>query len=401
MSCERKLNPERFFCDWTSLEKAFEANRTYKSVVGEPSEEQLELARQEWIDRFMKDDGKDSGVPAVLVATNVPKSWEPCESLNHACLLLTEDGDLFMRKVRTDACGAVSGAVIGNFGIYCHLTQTTKFIGIATAVRKYLTGAMIEPDIVVRPTFSWDSNDNHKARGMIELEHKHRGPSDSLAQGFAFLTASHFHRFYMLIRIFPRHTDRSFGAACVVWRKDPASPSPPMTMASSFPLPDTVHVTPPPPVASSSLLSSAAAAAAAALVGPKRSPPQPPTLAASPLVNAALAVPAIGGILPGVGYDFGTAPLDPVALAAFTAPIPGSFHLPPALFGALLGVWNAANNPAFQVPIPAIDVFYLVPDGVGGLVYPSPALDCGIDLGTVQVHLDKGNPDFLAPMDDL
>jgi len=83
--------------EWLRLEKKFEAHRTYKSVDGIPSNEQLELARLEWNDRFMRDDGEDSGVPAVLVAVNVPMSWERDESI-HSRFLLTQTGELYLTK---------------------------------------------------------------------------------------------------------------------------------------------------------------------------------------------------------------------------------------------------------------------------------------------------------------
>jgi len=69
------------------------------------------------------------------------------------------------------------------------------------------------------------------------------------------------------------------------------------------------------------------------------------------------------------GYDFGTASLDQAALDEYTADL-GAGYLPPVVFGAPLGTWTSENNPAFQVPIPAMDVFYLVRDEAGGLVFP-------------------------------
>lgn len=203
------------------MEKDFEAHRPYKSIVyrGKPLKEQLELARQEWVDRFMKDDGKDSGVPAVLVATNVPQSWTPDES-NNTCLVLTEDGNLYVKKVPNPAHAVAHGEVTASIGVFRAATQTEDFISVPDAMRRLLAGAATEPDILLIPTFSWDGNDNGKARGMIEIEYKHRGPDASRAQGFAFLNASHFHRFYMLLRIYPRRVDGTFAAACVLWRKN-------------------------------------------------------------------------------------------------------------------------------------------------------------------------------------
>jgi len=121
--------------------KGFEAHSPqYKSIRNEPLKEQLELARQEWLDRFMKDDGKDSGVPAVLVATNVPQSWTPHESIGGTCLLLTEDGNLFVTKVSSPAHGVARGGLTGRIGAYCEATQTSDFILAAIAARKRLAG---------------------------------------------------------------------------------------------------------------------------------------------------------------------------------------------------------------------------------------------------------------------
>lgn len=106
----------------------------------------------------------------------------------------------------------------------------------------------------------------------------------------------------------------------------------------------------------------------------------------------------IGGILPGVGYDFGTAPLHHTALARYTAGL-GAGFLPLTVFGPPLGTWTAANNPAFQVPIPAMDVFYLIRDEAGGLVFPNPVLNLEINLGLVQKHLNKGTTNFDAVTD--
>lgn len=353
-------------CDWASLEKDFEAHRPYKSIVyrGKPLKEQLELASQEWVDRFMKDDGKDSGVPAVLVATNVPQSWTPDES-NNTCLVLTEDGNLYVKKVPNPARAVAHGEVTARIGVFRAATQTEDFISV-------LAGAATEPDILLIPTFSWDGNDNGKARGMIEIEYKHRGPDASRAQGFAFLNASHFHRFYMLLRIYPRRVDGTFAAACVLWRKN------------------TVHIPVLPPVVPP--------APPGSLVCPPPALPAGPTPAASPIANAALAAPVIGGILPGVGYDFGTAPLHHTALAQYTAGL-GAGFLPLTVFGPPLGTWTAANNPAFQVPIPAMDVFYLIRDEAGGLVFPNPVLNLEINLGLVQKHLNKGTTNFDAVTD--
>jgi len=202
-------------CDWASLEKDFEAHRPYKSCSGKPSKKQLELACQEWIDRFMKEDGKDSGVPGVLVATNVPQSWIPQES-NNTCFLLTEDGNLYVKKVPTPAHSVARGDVVGRIGVFCEATNTSMYILLQHAARRRLAGVFreikmfqrlgvqIEPDYLLVPKYSWDANDNGKARGVIEIEYKHRGPDASRQQGFDFLNSSHFHRFYMLIRIYPR-----------------------------------------------------------------------------------------------------------------------------------------------------------------------------------------------------
>jgi len=111
---------------------------------------------------------------------------------------------------------------------------------------------------------------------MIEVEYKHRGPPDAFSRArVCVLNSSHFHRFYMLLRIYPRRAcDGTFAAACMLWRKD------------------TVHVpvlSPPvpPPAPTGDLL-----------VWPAMELPTP---AASPIANAALAAPIIGGILSGGG----------------------------------------------------------------------------------------------------
>jgi len=79
---EEKMNLKEELCvapppplrDWAALE--FEAHRSqYKSIrySSKPLKEQLELARQEWIYRFLKDDGK------------CLQSWlqQMCHSLGH------------------------------------------------------------------------------------------------------------------------------------------------------------------------------------------------------------------------------------------------------------------------------------------------------------------------------
>jgi len=176
----------------------------------------------------------------------------------------------------------------------------------------------------------------------------------------------------MLLRIYPRRAcDGTFAAACMLWRKD------------------TIHIPSPPPPMAPVPAPPGFAVWSAVL------PVELPTLAASPIANAALAAPVIGGMLPGVGYDFGTASLDQAALDEYTADL-GAGYLPPVVFGAPLGTWTEANNAAFQVSIPAMDVFYLVRDEAGGLVFPNPVLDLEFDLGTVQFHLNKATTSFDA-----
>jgi len=68
-----------------------------------------------------------------------------------------------------------------------------------------------------------------------------------------------------------------------------------------------------------------------------------PTVAASPIANAGAVPPAIGDILPGIGYDFGTAPLHHTALAPYTALL-GEGFLPHVAFGAPLGPWAPVNS---------------------------------------------------------
>lgn len=244
---------------WTSLEMEFCKTRDYKPAIGDPSNRHVEKAKEEFRARFMCEDGKDSGVPGVLVATNVSENWDLKERID-AKFYLNANRDLFILQVPSTAharahikvSSACDNWVNGNMG---------RLIAAEDARRTIIGPAQEEPDVALRPMLPWDANDTPRPRVMIEVEYKNRGPVDARRQGFAFLTASHYHRAYVHIKIYPKNAGGQFAAIAIVWRKPPVPPAavapPPGIAAASTRVPPAVWPAPPPGPPPAALLAAA------------------------------------------------------------------------------------------------------------------------------------------------
>jgi len=150
---------------WTALELEFCKTCDYKPVIGrDPSQPHIEKARKEFRARFMCEDGKDSGVPGVLVATNVSKKWK-LKGQGGGKFYLNANRDLFIVGVRSTAISRISG----NVGCDCcdWVCDVRRRNGIGPDQE--------EPDHTVRSLLAWDANDRPRPRVLFEVEYKIRG----------------------------------------------------------------------------------------------------------------------------------------------------------------------------------------------------------------------------------
>lgn len=266
--------------DWSELERNFcRRDNVYRPAQGVPSLTQLDSAAKEFHRRFMSAEGKDSGVPGVLVATAVDAElwFEKSEhEARHKCLL-TDSGDLFLihvpsqvhEKTVEETNDMIKAWLRGLGGPLPELITTSTNL-----TDRFLRGT---PDFHVHPSLPWNAADGDlpKSRVVIEVEYKHRGPSKARQWGRRLLTRSHFIRAYVLIKVYPRDAANNFAAVALVWRQGPVP-----TVAGPL----------------------GAAPAANPLFPAIAAPLTPPelaqqALAAAPRANAAAAAPGIGAPL--------------------------------------------------------------------------------------------------------
>lgn len=351
--------------DWSELERSFcRRDNVYRPAQGVPSLAQLDSAAKEFHRRFMSAEGKDSGVPGVLVATAVDAElwFEKSEhEARHKCLL-TDSGDLFLihvpgqvhEKTVEETNDMIKAWLRGLGGPLPELITTSTNL-----TDRFLRGT---PDFHIHPSLPWNAADGDlpKSRVVIEVEYKHRGPSKARQWGRRLLTRSHFIRAYVLIKVYPRDAANNFAAVALVWRQGPVP-------AVAGPL--------------------GAAPAANPLFPAIAAPLTPPelaqqALAAAPRANAAAAAPGIGAPTFYQAFEFGTKALQPNARTAFTTPMVGG--LPPA---APLPPF--APTAILNLQVPAADVFYLCRDGPGNVVWLPVGNDLVLDLALLRSRLAR------------
>lgn len=358
----KEIPPE---IEWVELEKKFCCrDNEYRPTTKVPSIKQLKRAAKEFRRRFMCADGEDSGVPGVLVATEVDQAkWRRSEQTMGCKFLLTAAGDLFMISVPSPVHQTVLDKTQFMSSTWLSTLGFPVLMNSATNRR----GEGMEPDITIRPLLPWDAADspNSRPRVMIEVEYKHRGPHASRQWGLQFLTRSHFSRAFVLIKVYPRDAAGNFAAAAFVWRQGPVEVPPgPLGLAPAGPVP--------------------MAPTLAAPVTPAQIAQQ--ALAAAPIGNAAAALPLIGAPVFHQAVEFGTMALSASRRNGFVRF--AAAGLPPAVPFPAYGGPAAAVN----IQIPAGDVFYLCRDGPGNVLWLPPAAvpvgnDLVIDLGHIRYCL--------------
>jgi len=161
----RKLLSEEEVLPWTALELEFCKTRDYKPAIGTPRKPQIEKAREEYRARFMCEEGKDSGVPGVLVATNVGKKWDDYEA-GGSKFYLNANRDLFMLGISSTARALTTPYVVGDCGNWEQKQNMSALIVGGIRCHTRFGPDQEEPDVSWWPMLPWDAN----ATGRPDLE---------------------------------------------------------------------------------------------------------------------------------------------------------------------------------------------------------------------------------------
>lgn len=354
---------------WAKLELDFCRQGHYKPQVGTPSDAQIESAAEEFKRRFMSDTGRDSGVPGVLVATNVDRAaWGTMLDRYSHKFVLTSSNELFMIQlaslVHTLVVHRLREAVGQRVETQLHTRNLIFcFQEVPSRGRR--------PDLAICPAHPWNpKNDRNRPRVICEVEYKHRGPSESREHGYEYLNGSPYHRAYVLVKIYPQEKqNKDFAAVAFVWRQSPlVVQAPPPLVLPRAPVQNLRAFTMPAPANPAEI--------------------QAQFSAAIPAANAALDHPVIGPPIFHQAIQFGTIPLlhhhhHHQSLDYFTRDIPADRGLPPVVIPAFGGRHAAVN-----ISIPSSDVLYLCRDGPGNLLWVPPgAGEVTVDLAPLREEL--------------
>lgn len=319
--------------------------------------------------------GEEVTVPEMLVASGVDFTWLEKEKPKLGLKVRLEDGNLFIVSSRKGTHGDIKNKVCGMVGNWCWSKFDRLVRGSNARIQEFEPGSKSEPDVSIIPELPWDDNDKPpKARVIFEFEDGNRDVAEIRRHGFKMLTASHFTRVFVSIKIH-RYFGGGVGAVAVVWRKLPAAHAIP-AIAPIAPAAGVTTAPPivwPPPVTPADHLAQQTMAAPAAAAAMAAFPAEVIQVAAS--------------------FNFGPDDVSLATTASYTCPA-GPDDLPP-LTGMpvhpppfAFGVPRLPTPPAWLIRIPDSDALYLTRDTTGNVMYLSPSAvgtnDLEIDLSCIR-----------------